>query len=102
MSRFPLVTNHLNPNASWGSGEKAVACSRPMAKSLNSSGGRTHAPSGRSSTVMTATVPLSGFHFVNRIGYLISTVPLPEGMDVEVNLPRERTGAAETDEAGEA
>jgi hypothetical protein len=30
---------------------------------------------------------LSGFHFVNRIGYLVSTVAVPEGLDINVRLP---------------
>ena len=29
----------------------------------------------------------SGFHFVNRVGYLISTVPVPDGLSIEVPIP---------------
>ena len=32
---------------------------------------------------------MSGDHLVNRIGYLISKSPVPEGVDVEVHFPRE-------------
>lgn len=28
----------------------------------------------------------SGFHFINRFGYLISTIPFPEDADIEVQL----------------
>ena len=30
---------------------------------------------------------LSGYHFVNRIGYLISTIPFPEDADIIVFIP---------------
>ena len=39
---------------------------------------------------------INGIHFVNRIGYLISTVAVPEGVDVEVRIPMEP--APETDD----
>ena len=29
---------------------------------------------------------LSGFHFVNRLGYLLSSVPVPEGTAIEVQI----------------
>jgi hypothetical protein len=30
---------------------------------------------------------LSGFRIVNRIGYLLSTFPVPEGADIQVRIP---------------
>jgi hypothetical protein len=30
---------------------------------------------------------VSGYHFVNRIGYLISTTPVPDDLDIEVHFP---------------
>jgi hypothetical protein len=45
---------------------------------------------------------VSVFHIINIIGYLITIIPLPEGMDVEVHIPNENADDAETDEAGEA
>ena len=30
---------------------------------------------------------LSGYHLVNRIGYLISTIPFPEDADILVTIP---------------
>jgi hypothetical protein len=41
----------------------------------------------------------SGIHFVNRIGYLISTVPVPEGTDIEVRIPMENADDGETGES---
>ena len=54
-TRYPLVINHLNPNASWGFGDGPVACLRPTARSLPSSAARTPEPSGPSWTATTAT-----------------------------------------------
>lgn len=38
----------------------------------------------------------SGYHFVNRIGYLVSTVPIPEGTFIQVHIEMEKE--EETDE----
>ena len=38
---------------------------------------------------------VSGFHFVNRIGYLISTVAVPEGVDFEVHIPNIKNATPE-------
>ncbi len=84
---FPLVRNHLNPTASW---------------SVDESGGclfETHGPElafvrdQDPRKVWTfidgdagGLFVVSGFHFVNRIGYLVSTVRRPEGIDVQVSV----------------
>jgi hypothetical protein len=41
---------------------------------------------------------VSGFHFVNRIGYLVSTVPAPEGVDILVHIPGQDEPNLESDE----
>ena len=41
---------------------------------------------------------MSGFHIVNRIGYLLSIEPVPEGTDIEVHIPAQDDPTAETDE----
>lgn len=30
---------------------------------------------------------ISGLHFVNRVGYLVSTLPVPEDVTIQVHLP---------------
>lgn len=82
---FRPKANHLNPNASfdWGAGygtlfetygeELAFVQSQPA------------------DTVWTllsgdGDVIVSGFHFVNRLGYFISKTPVPPGLDVSVPL----------------
>ena len=101
--RFPLLTNHLNPNASWGSGKEGGCLFETYGEELEFV--RRQDPC----TVWTLVdgddddqYLVSGFHFVNRIGYLVSTVPLPEELDIEVRIPNENADDPETDDAGEA
>ena len=101
-ARFPLLTNHLNPNASWGSGDEGGCLFETYGEELE------FVKRQDPRTVWTLVdgdgdqYLVSGFHVVNRIGYLISTVPLPEGLDIEVRLPMDNDDDAETDDAGEA
>jgi hypothetical protein len=101
--RFPLVTNHLNPNASWGSGNEGGCLFETYGEELEFV--RRQDPR----TVWTLDAGdgddqylVSGFHFVNRVGYLVSTVPLPEELEVEVRIPNGHADDPEADEAGEA
>lgn len=86
--QFPLFKNHLNPNAGWVYGDGPGCLFETYGEELEFV--RRQDPG----TVWTFVdgddgdqYLLSGFHFVNRIGYLISTVALPEGVDVEVRIP---------------
>jgi hypothetical protein len=88
-ARFPLLRNHLNPNATWGF--DGAGClfetygaelefvrqqdERFVWTFLEGDGHH-----GDTQYVV------SGYHFVNRIGYLISTVPVPVGQCMEVAL----------------
>jgi len=85
---YPLRTNHLNPNASWAYGDGPGCLFETYGDELAFV--RQQDPL----TVWTLfdgddgdQYLVSGFHYVNRIGYLISTVPLPAGIDVQVHLP---------------
>jgi hypothetical protein len=99
-ARFPLFTNHLNPNASWGSGNEGGCLFETYGEELEFV--RRQNPR----TVWTVVdgdgddqYLVSGFHFVNRIGYLVSTLPLPEDMDIEVRVPNGNADDPETDES---
>lgn len=82
---FPLRPNYLNPTASW--------CVNDVGCLFDTFGPelefvRTQHP--RSIWTMIdgddGQYVVSGMHFVNRIGYLISMAPLPEDVDVQVRL----------------
>jgi hypothetical protein len=101
--RFPLVTNHLNPNASWGDTEGTGCLFETFGEELEFV--RRQDPR----TVWTLVdgedgdlYLVSGYHFVNRIGYLISTVPVPEGADIQVRIPMQTEGDSEAPGSDEA
>ena len=84
---YPLLPNHLNPNASWGSGD-GDGC-------LFETYGEEVAFVGRQDprTIWTLIDGddgglwlVSGMHFVNRIGYLVSTARVPHDQLIEVQL----------------
>ena len=97
--RYPLVVNHLNPNASWGSGEGTGCLFETYGEEL------AYVRRQDPRTVWTFVdgddgnqYLVSGFHLVNRIGYLVSTVAVPEGADIEVRIPMQDDPAPEPDE----
>jgi hypothetical protein len=88
--QYPLLKNHLNPNASWVYGEGPGCLFETYGEELPFV--RQQDPS----TVWTLVdgddghqYVISGYHFVNRIGYLISTVSVPQDADIQVHIPME-------------
>ena len=88
--RFPLLLNHLDNNASWAFGDSngcLFGTYGPELEFVRSQDDRlvwTLVDGDDGDQCL-----LSGFHFVNRIGYLISTVPIPEGTDFQVRISME-------------
>jgi hypothetical protein len=87
-ANYKLRTNHLNPNASWAFGD-AGGC-------LFETYGDEFAFVRRQDPRYVWTLldgddgdqfVASGMHFVNRVGYLISKVPVPEGVFIEARIP---------------
>ena len=85
--RYPLVTNHINPNASWAFGNGPGCLFETYGEEL------AFVRSQNPRTVWTLVdgddgnqYVITGYHFVNRIGYLISTIPFPEDTDIEVPI----------------
>jgi hypothetical protein len=100
-AQYPLVSNHLNPSAGWVLGEGRGCLFETYGDELDFV--RTQDPR----TIWTLLdgddgdfYLASGYHLVNRIGYLISTVPMPEGVAIEVRLPAQMDGDDES--SGEA
>ncbi len=84
---FPLVLNHLNLSAAWASHETGGCLFETYGRQFE------FVRLQDERTVWTMVdgddgCPhlLSGCHFVNRIGYLVSKTVLPEGVDVLVRL----------------
>ena len=88
--QFPLLSNHLNRTASWVIGD-AGGC-------LFETYGEELAFIQRQAADCIWTLldgedgdlyVVSGCHFINRLGYLISHNPVPEGVTIEVHIPME-------------
>ena len=86
-AQYPLVTNHINPNASWVFGDGPGCLFETYGEEL------TFVRSQDPLTIWTLVdgddgnqYVLSGYHFVNRIGYLVSTIPFPEDAEIEVPI----------------
>src|ERR1700678_2700893 len=84
--RYKLRKNHLDPHAAWAFGDNA-GCLFETREELD------YVRRQDPRTVWTlvdgddgSQCLLSGYHVVNRIGYLLSTVPVPERTDIQVHL----------------
>src|ERR1700735_2631893 len=87
-ARYPLKSNHLNPSAGWALGD-AGGC-------LVETHGEEFAFVKRQDprTVWTLLdgddgdmYLVNGIHYVNRIGYLLSTIHVPDNVAIQVHLP---------------
>lgn len=95
---YPLVPNLLNPSAGWAIGDTG-GC-------LFETFGEEFAFIRRQDPRKVWTLVdgddgdmyvISGFHFVNRIGYLLSTIPAPEDCTIQVHLPMSHDEDDDTD-----
>jgi hypothetical protein len=81
---YPLLPNHLNPNASWVMGDGPGCLFETYGEEL------AFVRSQDPRTVWTVLDSddcdmhlTNGYHFVNRVGYLISTVPVEGDVSIE-------------------
>ena len=84
--RFKPISNHLNPNASfdWGDGFGTLFETYDEELDYVRSQGYSHVwtlLSGDDGDYIA-----NGFHFVNRLGYFITEVAVPDGCEFEVML----------------
>jgi hypothetical protein len=84
---FPLRTNHFNPGASGEHPDGGGCLFETYGKEL------AYVEQQDCRTIWTVTEDddgngqlESGYHAVNRIGYLLSTVPTPDGVNIHVRL----------------
>jgi len=85
--RYSLLVNHLDPHATWAFGDgpgRLFGLSGPEIEFVMAQDPRTvwtliDGDNGDPWLV-------SGLHLVNRVGYLVSAVPVPQGKFVEVRL----------------
>src|ERR1700730_15839712 len=87
-AQYPFRRNHLNPTATWAYGEGPGCLFEPFGQELEFL--RQQDPRNVWTLLDGEDGDLyvvNGFHFVNRLGYLISTVPVPEGVTIQVHIP---------------
>jgi hypothetical protein len=85
---YQLIVNHLNPTASWGFDDSGGCLFETIGPELE------FVRSQNPRCVWTLVdgedgdlYVISGFHFVNRLGYLVSTAAVPEDVDIQVHIP---------------
>ena len=86
-STYPLVPNHIDTNASWTYGDGPGCLFETYGEQLAFV--RRQHPRAIWTLVEVdddKDCILSGYHLVNRIGYLISAVPFPEDAYIEVPI----------------
>lgn len=84
---YSLLPNHLNPHASWVIGDGPGCLFETYGEELD------FVRSQDPRTVWTlldgddGLCLVSGYDFVNRLGYLIATTPVPDAVSIEVSIP---------------
>ncbi len=86
-NQYPLVTNHLNPHASWAFDSDAGCLFETYGDEI------AFVRSQNPQTIWTLVdgddgnqYLVSGYHLVNRIGYLVSTIPFPNDAEIQVSI----------------
>lgn len=86
--RYPLVPNHINSSAGWAVGDTGGCLFETYGDEFEFV---RRQPSGRVWTLIDGEdgdlYVISGLHFVNRVGYLLSTVPVPNDVTIQVHVP---------------
>ena len=87
-ARYPLILNHLDPNASWAIGDAGGCLFETYGQELEFV--RQQNPRAVWTLIDGEDGDqflVSGVCFVNRIGYLVSTALVPEDVCIVVRLP---------------
>lgn len=99
--RYPLVPNYLNRHASWATGDGPGCLFETYGEELDF----VRAKDARFVWTLIDgddgdMYLVSGFHRVNRVGYLISSKPLREGTCVQVHLSMSEDTPGEPNDDG--
>lgn len=98
-SQFPLIENHLNPHATWAFGDGRGCLFETYGEEFDFV--RRQDPA-RIWTIIDGDDGdwhiVSGLHFVNRVGYLVSRKPIPQGVAFEVHIPMSHGDSDDTEE----
>ena len=88
--QYPMVPNHMNRSAGWAVGEDGGCLFETHGQELDFVKRQDRR---RVWTLVDGDdndmYVVSGLHHVNRVGYLLSRDPIPEGTFIQVRLPME-------------
>lgn len=94
---YPLVPNHINPSAGWAVGESGGCLFETYGDEFEFV---RRQPPGRVWTLVDGDdgdlYLISGLHFVNRVGYLLSTVPVADDVTIQVRVPMSKDEDSQT------
>lgn len=86
--QFTLLPNHINPSAGWAYGEGSGCLFETFGEEFAFV---IQKDARRIWTLVDGDdgdmYIISGFHFVNRIGYFISHEPIPDGVAIQTHIP---------------
>jgi hypothetical protein len=82
---YPLVPNHINPSAGWAIGDGGGCLFETHGEEFAFV--RRQDPRTVWTLIDGDMYLVNGLHFVNRVGYLLSNVPVPEAVTIQVHLP---------------
>ena len=81
---YPLIPNHLDPNAGWSNGEGPGCLFETYGEEFEFVSRQDPATVWTFVDGENEQLVISGLHYLNRIGYLVSTKPVPPGVEIEV------------------
>ncbi len=97
--RFTLVPNHINSSAGWAIGDSGGCLFETYGEEFEFI---KRQPAARIWTLVDGDdgdmYLISGLHFVNRVGYLLSRDPVPEDTTIQVHLPMSRDDNEEAEQ----
>ena len=86
--QYALVSNHINPSATWAFGDTAGCLFETYGEEFEFV---RRYDSRKVWTIVDGDdgdmYVVSGLHYVNRVGYLLSQDPVPENTTVQVHIP---------------
>ena len=83
---YPLIQNHLDPNAGWYYHEGPGGLFETYGEEFEFVSRQDPATVWTFADGEDRQYVFSGLHYVNRIGYLVSTKPVPPGVSIAVPI----------------
>lgn len=83
---YPLIPNHLDPSAGWSDGQQPGCLFETYGEEFEFVSRQNPATVWTFADGERGQYLSSGLHYVDRIGYLVSTKPVPAGVSICVEI----------------